>query len=88
MLTSKFHGKPEFIADARRSGGLGFDSGGTVVGAVAACRAVDAGFLGPGLASPSLGSIGQGPRGSGDGEDAVDSRCVQAIALTRRRPRG
>ena len=32
----------------------------------------DAGFLGPGLATRSLGSIGQGPAGSGDGADAVD----------------
>lgn len=32
----------------------------------------DAGFLGPGLATPSLGSIGQGPVGSGDGADSVD----------------
>src|ERR1700722_19711184 len=39
-------------------------SGGTVR-AVAGCRASDAGFLGPGLATPSLGSIGQGPAGQG-----------------------
>ena len=32
----------------------------------------DAGFHGPGVAAPSLGSNGHGVRGSGDGADAVD----------------
>jgi len=39
---------------------------------VAGCRAVTPGSSVPGLATPSLGLIVQGPTGSGDGADAVD----------------
>ena len=52
---------PEFIADERRSGELGFDSGGTV-GAVAACRAVTPGSSVPGWLLLPRGRLDSGPR--------------------------
>jgi hypothetical protein len=52
---------PEFIADERRSGELGFDSGGTV-GAVAACRAVTPGSSVPGWLLLPWGRLDGGPR--------------------------
>jgi flavin-binding protein dodecin len=52
---------PEFIPDERRSGELGFDSGGTV-GAVAACRAATPGFTVPGWLLFPWGRLDRGPR--------------------------